>query len=223
MLSLLFIVFASLYDFQLHVWFSKSFHIWIIDVKEKTTGFAIGFVLPRVLLETFKVKLLEQDHCAVAWQDWRVYSLCRTVQKTSGQEGRRSAHASTRAKTRLGVRQNTGPLPLAASVQYTAGTPLLRLLCRNRIHYQDTGFRRGCRDKRSGSRHHQPAPAVSICLELQPSCPGLWSVHTDVNAILPLSGRPKTVKRMSVSMGMSGWLNICVTLQTTTTLVKLLI
>lgn len=97
--------------------FSESFHIWIIDVKEKTTGFAIGFVLPRVLLQTFKVKLLEHDRCAVAWWDWRVYSLCRSVQKILGQEGRRSAHASTRAKTRLGVRQNTGPLPLAASVQ----------------------------------------------------------------------------------------------------------
>lgn len=30
-------------------------------------------------------------------------------------------HARAGAKTRLGVRQNTGPLPLAASVRHTAG------------------------------------------------------------------------------------------------------
>lgn len=93
-------------------------------------------------------------------------ALCKT---TSGQEGRRSAHASTGAKTRLGVRQNTEPLPPAASVRHTAGTPLLLRVCRNRIHYRDAALRRGCWDKRSNSSHHQPAPAISIWLELQPS------------------------------------------------------
>lgn len=42
----------------------------------------------------------------------------------SEQEGRRSAHASSRPKTRLGVRQNT--------VQRVCNTPLLLLVCRKR-------------------------------------------------------------------------------------------
>lgn len=74
------------------------------------------------------------------------------------------AHASTGAKTRLGVRQNTGPLPSTASVLRAEGTPLLLLACRNRIHYWETGLRRGCRDKRCSSPHRQPAPAISVWL-----------------------------------------------------------
>ncbi len=136
------------------------------------------------------IKVLKHHRCAVAWSDGWVYAQCCAVHITSGQEGR-NVHASTRVKTRLGVRQNTGPLPPAASVRHTAGTPLLLLVCRNRNHHKDAGRRRGCRDKRSSSRHHQPAPAVSICLELQPS----WSVVSAHRWWIysPLSWRPKAV------------------------------
>lgn len=83
--------------------------------------------------------------------------------KNSGQEGR-PTDASTGAKTRLGVRQNTGSLPPAVSALRAEGTPLLLLACRNGIHYWEMGLRRGCWDKRCSSPHHQPAPAVSIWL-----------------------------------------------------------
>lgn len=87
------------------------------------------------------------------------FILCAALcKKTSGQEGR-SAHASTRAKTRLGVRQNTGPLPLAASVRYTAGAPLLLLLCRNRI--QDSGEAAGI-NALAAVTTSLPPPSLSV-------------------------------------------------------------
>lgn len=61
----------------------------------------------------------------------------------SGQEGRRSAHASSRPKTRLGVRQNT--------VQRACNTPLLLLVCKSE----------GIEERLLGSRLAQRGPAVS--------------------------------------------------------------
>lgn len=78
-----------------------------------------------------------------------------------GQEGRRSAHASTRAKMRLGVRQNTGPFPPAACVRCTAGTPLLWLVCRNRIHYLDSGEAAGI-NAQAAITISMPPPSLSV-------------------------------------------------------------
>lgn len=78
---------------------------------------------------------------------------CATLDKTpSGQEGRRSAHASSRPQTRLGVRQNT--------VQRVCNTPLLLLVCK----------REGIEERLLGSGLAQRGPAVS---SLQ-----LWSTHS---------------------------------------------
>lgn len=47
--------------------------------------------------------------------------------------------AAPERKTRLGVRQNTGALPLQTCVRLAAGTPSLRLVFRNRSPSQDSG------------------------------------------------------------------------------------
>lgn len=137
-----------------------------------------------------------------------------------GQEGRRSAHASTRAKTRLGVRQNTGPFPPSAHVQHTAGTPLLWLVCRNRIHYQDSGEAAGI-NAQAAVTISMPPPSLSVLTYNLLVC-GRYTQMLKLfypsrnGPKLPTEGESgyysiSCIKRASVGMDLSCWLNVCVT------------
>lgn len=68
-------------------------------------------------------------------------------------------------KTRLGVRQNTGALPLQACVRLAAGTPLLRLVFTNRIRSQDSGEAAGINAEAAVTAG---IALPSVCVELQP-------------------------------------------------------
>lgn len=107
-----------------------------------------------------------------------------------GQEGRRSAHASTRAKKRLGVRQNTGPFPPAACVRRTAGTPLLWLVCRNRIHYLDAGEAAGI-NAQAAVTISMPPPSLSVLSYNLLAC-GRYTQMLMLSA--PPSNRPEAPK-----------------------------
>lgn len=110
--------------------------------------------------------------------------MCCPVQKNpSGQEGRRSVLASTGAKTRLGVRQNTGLPPPQHTPRPLYGT---QQAPRYYQHFSGTGFitrthrtgerERGRRGKRSSSRRRQPSPR-RLYLVLSYGHPGLRSAH----------------------------------------------
>lgn len=156
--------FSSMYDFfffLLLVWFSKS--VWkrkglvgvffsAMSATKNMYSKSVG-TLPLYSSMVGLVSLCFVPRCAKNIRTGRKKCACQ-------HQGENKIRGQTKHRS-------TSPCSLC-----TAGNPLLLLVCRNRIHYQDTGLRRGCLDKHSYSHYHQSAPAISIWLELQSS----WSV-----------------------------------------------
>lgn len=113
---------------------------------------------------------------------------------------------------RLGVRQNTGPFPPTACVRRTAGTLLLWLVCRNRIHYLDAGEAAGI-NAQAAVTISMPPPSLSVLSYNLLACGRytqmlmLFPPPPQIGPKLPNEGEgayysTSCIKRESVGMGL---------------------